>query len=379
MISKTLLLLASGAAFAAAGSVADYDYKYAQNLHQWDPTAPKKHLGPSPYHHHSSGPSQFHHNPSTGTKSSPHPSAEVTRIVVGTPSASIGRPATDNNVPATSDVSLGVGRDNDGHSTQSASLERQNPKVTSVPEGHHSQGEYTPGKNNGHLGPSASKDWNHPGASQGHHHPPGPSQKHTSNKDKEHSWNTPSKMHYNNHNNNDSADWSKHNPKMHHGTSANDYNPYVVTDEHGAMVPVQTAEVDRNPAKVPSGDDSAKPPVGWGASASARARQAEKEKQKYEGLYALYGQAAADACGLDEQMPGAEITACPVENGIGWDCLNLASTLESCGGCMSIGEGQDCTLIKGADTVGCIHGKCVIGSCESGFYLDSEKGACVAN
>lgn len=39
---------------------------------------------------------------------------------------------------------------------------------------------------------------------------------------------------------------------------------------------------------------------------------------------------------------------------------------------MSIGEGQDCTLIKGADTVGCVHGKCVIGTCEFGYYLDAE-------
>lgn len=66
-------------------------------------------------------------------------------------------------------------------------------------------------------------------------------------------------------------------------------------------------------------------PTNYGPSASARARLADKTKQ--DGMYALYGQAAANACGLDAQMPGAEITACPLESGSGWDCLNLAATL----------------------------------------------------
>lgn len=63
----------------------------------------------------------------------------------------------------------------------------------------------------------------------------------------------------------------------------------------------------------------------WGPSASARARL--NAAKPVDSLYALYGQAAADVCDLESQMPGAEITACPLENGSGWDCLNLASTL----------------------------------------------------
>ena len=71
-----------------------------------------------------------------------------------------------------------------------------------------------------------------------------------------------------------------------------------------------------------NGDDGKDKP--WGPSASARARMNSKPT---DNLYALYGQAAADVCGLDSQISGAEITACPLESGSGWDCLNLASTL----------------------------------------------------
>lgn len=43
-----------------------------------------------------------------------------------------------------------------------------------------------------------------------------------------------------------------------------------------------------------------------------------------------------------------------------YECLDLESNLESCGGCMSQGEGQDCTAIEGAAAVSCVKGKCVV-------------------
>lgn len=45
---------------------------------------------------------------------------------------------------------------------------------------------------------------------------------------------------------------------------------------------------------------------------------------------------------------------------------------------MSLGEGQDCTLIKGADSVKCVFGKCQVGSCEDGYWLDASTSECVA-
>jgi len=41
-----------------------------------------------------------------------------------------------------------------------------------------------------------------------------------------------------------------------------------------------------------------------------------------------------------------------------FECLDTINELESCGGCASINEGQDCTAIKGAWNVGCEHGRC---------------------
>lgn len=124
----------------------------------------------------------------------------------------------------------------------------------------------------------------------------------------------------------------------------------------------------------PSHDGGSDKPTSW-PSASARARLPHDHSS-----FALYGPAAASVCGINVQIPGAEITACPLENGLsGWDCINTAATLESCGGCLSLGEGEDCTIIKGVDKVGCVHGKCVIGSCGEGYWLDSNKMECVAN
>ena len=60
------------------------------------------------------------------------------------------------------------------------------------------------------------------------------------------------------------------------------------------------------------------------------------------------------------------LDACPVGLSGDYECLNLMDELESCGGCASMGEGQDCTAIKGAWNVGCEHGRCA-GECCAGF------------
>ena len=56
------------------------------------------------------------------------------------------------------------------------------------------------------------------------------------------------------------------------------------------------------------------------------------------------------------------LNACPIIGASGLtddlECLDITHELESCGGCASIGQGQDCTSIKGAWNVGCEQGSC---------------------
>jgi hypothetical protein len=48
-----------------------------------------------------------------------------------------------------------------------------------------------------------------------------------------------------------------------------------------------------------------------------------------------------------------------------YECVDLATELESCGGCVASGDGQDCTAIPNALSVGCEIGRC------SGLLLSS--------
>ncbi|KAL1411941.1 hypothetical protein Q8F55_002932 [Vanrija albida] len=78
--------------------------------------------------------------------------------------------------------------------------------------------------------------------------------------------------------------------------------------------------------------------------------------------------------------------ACNVSPDItdGYECLNVAHELESCGGCKyghyrinGTGTiGIDCTAIEGVDrhAVGCFRGECAVLRCMSGYTL--ENGAC---
>ena len=56
------------------------------------------------------------------------------------------------------------------------------------------------------------------------------------------------------------------------------------------------------------------------------------------------------------------LSACPIPGASGltgdFECLDTTNELESCGGCASLGQGQDCTAIKGSWNVGCEQGTC---------------------
>ncbi|KAF9259956.1 hypothetical protein L218DRAFT_801356, partial [Marasmius fiardii PR-910] len=75
--------------------------------------------------------------------------------------------------------------------------------------------------------------------------------------------------------------------------------------------------------------------------------------------------------------PGLE--ACPIVGAIGGDyeCLNVMTESKSCGGCPSLGQGQDCTAIKGSKSTECVQGKCVVKSCNTGYKLSSDGTSCI--
>lgn len=64
-----------------------------------------------------------------------------------------------------------------------------------------------------------------------------------------------------------------------------------------------------------------------------------------------------------------QLSACPIRGMLlmgDYECLDVKEELQSCGGCVSIGEGQDCTAIAGSWNVGCEMGSCA-GSCGTWF------------
>jgi len=70
--------------------------------------------------------------------------------------------------------------------------------------------------------------------------------------------------------------------------------------------------------------------------------------------------------------------ACPVGGLTGGDyeCIDTTVELESCGGCASIGEGQDCSAIPGAWNVGCEQGRCAVYTCAAGFRRTANGKSC---
>ncbi|GAA5892852.1 hypothetical protein JCM5296_006023 [Sporobolomyces johnsonii] len=61
----------------------------------------------------------------------------------------------------------------------------------------------------------------------------------------------------------------------------------------------------------------------------------------------------------------------------GYECIDTTQALDSCGGCASTGEGQDCTRIRGAAGVGCAAGACVVFSCQAGWKPSLAGDKCV--
>ncbi|KAJ7492607.1 protein priA [Mycena latifolia] len=73
------------------------------------------------------------------------------------------------------------------------------------------------------------------------------------------------------------------------------------------------------------------------------------------------------------------LDACPISglSATDFECIDTTVELESCGGCASLGQGQDCTAIKGAWNVGCEQGRCAVYTCTFGFKRAQDGQSCI--
>ncbi|WVQ62359.1 uncharacterized protein L199_000499 [Kwoniella botswanensis] len=62
---------------------------------------------------------------------------------------------------------------------------------------------------------------------------------------------------------------------------------------------------------------------------------------------------------------------------VGFECVELDSELNSCGGCLALGAGQDCSLIANARATGCESGTCQVYSCFDGYVVSPDRQTCV--
>ncbi|ORY25054.1 hypothetical protein BCR39DRAFT_545179 [Naematelia encephala] len=83
-------------------------------------------------------------------------------------------------------------------------------------------------------------------------------------------------------------------------------------------------------------------------------------------------------------------TLCPIGSngrnldklsGSGYECMDIFSNLESCGGCIfdETPFGQDCTTLDNVDDVACVDGRCKINSCLRGWSPTADYRSCVKN
>ncbi|KAI0629838.1 hypothetical protein C8Q77DRAFT_270120 [Trametes polyzona] len=72
----------------------------------------------------------------------------------------------------------------------------------------------------------------------------------------------------------------------------------------------------------------------------------------------------------------------------GYECVDVLNDLESCGGCVGLGDdagagageaGRDCSAIPNVDSVTCRRGTCVIGRCAPGYSLSYDGARCVSS
>lgn len=60
------------------------------------------------------------------------------------------------------------------------------------------------------------------------------------------------------------------------------------------------------------------------------------------------------------------------------ECLDTRTELTSCGGCTSIGKGQDCSAIPYSKVSTCQAGRCVVEKCKAGYEISATGDSCVS-
>ncbi|KAL0948025.1 hypothetical protein HGRIS_010651 [Hohenbuehelia grisea] len=65
----------------------------------------------------------------------------------------------------------------------------------------------------------------------------------------------------------------------------------------------------------------------------------------------------------------------------GWECLDVRTSLESCGGCMysfdnAPATGRDCSAIQEVNSVSCVAGACQVQSCRLGYRVSGDGSNC---
>ncbi|GAA5879458.1 hypothetical protein JCM3774_005217 [Rhodotorula dairenensis] len=77
---------------------------------------------------------------------------------------------------------------------------------------------------------------------------------------------------------------------------------------------------------------------------------------------------------LDTRCP-TSYTACSLADG--YECIDILTNLEQCGGCNADVGGMDCTTLRGVAGVGCVNGRCEIWACDDEYLFVPESGTCV--
>ncbi|KAI0003834.1 hypothetical protein BJV74DRAFT_764005, partial [Russula compacta] len=76
----------------------------------------------------------------------------------------------------------------------------------------------------------------------------------------------------------------------------------------------------------------------------------------------------------------APLSACPVRgsgDAHAFECVDLWTDLDSCGGCAADNIAYDCNAIPNARAVECVSGYCEVHSCTEGYVVGPMRDACV--
>ncbi|OAV91845.1 hypothetical protein PTTG_12311 [Puccinia triticina 1-1 BBBD Race 1] len=98
---------------------------------------------------------------------------------------------------------------------------------------------------------------------------------------------------------------------------------------------------------------------------SARARRSLPEKSAAYKPRCPSGLTACPISAVKEFMPSTP-----------YECLDTQQEINSCGGCVTLGNGTNCALLRGAGMSGCSDGKCTIFSCARGFKYSKRDQSC---